>query len=131
MPNKTLDYQSPRPAEAATEEATPTSVSTGVWIGAVITVPTLLFSLAFNSSEGGGDFILWIFPVPVLVLVGLGGSLGILLPLLAALVQFPLYGMLLGYCADRTRYHRIFSLLLLPAVHLAAVAACYAIRSVY
>lgn len=103
----------------------------GVGVGMLFTLPALL--LAFISAGGGHGDYLWakvFFPYSMILLPGLSGEVGepcglsAILVLGVGLLQFPLYGAVLGASASSFRRMAMVVAIIL-AVHAAAAAACF------
>lgn len=96
--------------------------ATGAALGLLCAVPALVVAV-LSAGAGHGDYALAraLFPVPMLMTL-LEGSIG---PFAAgaALLQFPLYGALVGWSRARRRANR--ALVLLASLHLAAAIACF------
>lgn len=94
----------------------------GAALGLLFAVPALLAAL-LSTGAGHGDYSAAraLFPVPMLLTL-LEGSIGPIARA-AALLQFPLYGALLGWSRTRRSYGALIGVALL---HLAAASACFA-----
>ena len=97
------------------------TVLAGSVLGTLIAVPALFAAIA-SAGAGHGDYVAarMLFPGPTLLTL-LEGSIGIFATS-AALLQFPLYGVLLGWSLPRKAYG-IASLV--GALHIAAAICCF------
>mgnify|MGYP007072819004 FL=1 len=111
-----------RSSVAKQDEIDPVRKAARAWAltGLALSIPALL--LAMLSSGGGhGDyqFARAAFPIPMLLTFN--GSIN-LLSLVAALVQFPVYGWIVGSAMARREYGR---LIVVAVLHVLAVVACF------
>lgn len=95
----------------------------GALLGGLVTIPAILAAI-FSSGAGYGDYTAAraLFPFPMLLTLLQGNTIGVL-SIGLALLQFPIFGALLGWCVAQKNF--------LPAIGLAlahAVAAliCFA-----
>jgi hypothetical protein len=97
------------------------AVIAGVVAGALITLPAL-FVAVISAGAGHGDYVAarLLFPFPMLLTV-IDGSIGVP-SIVVALLQFPLYGALLGL-ALCGRSWRPF--VVIVPLHFVAVMACF------
>lgn len=97
------------------------AVVAGIAFGTLIALPALLAAI-MSAGAGHGDYgaARMLFPVPMLLTL-IEGSIGPL-SLSVALIQFPLYGALLGWSISRTSYKGAF---LAASLHLAAAVVCF------
>lgn len=94
-------------------------VAVGAGIGTFFGVVVTLLALVGTDLFGGaGEFAALLFPVPFLVYLWTGS---IVLGVAIALVQYPIYGAILGTCRWRS-WHVPLIILLLPTFHLVAWA---------
>jgi hypothetical protein len=91
-------------------------VAIGACIGFLPTLPALC--LAYLSTGGGHGSYGWawvFFPVPM-ILAAVMGNIGII-PMAAALVQFPIDGGILGYLATASQRHALIAALAIASAH--------------
>ena len=93
----------------------------GALVGAGLEVPAL-FLAVLSAGAGHGDYVAAraLFPLPMLSTV-VEGEIGMFSGGLA-LLQFPIYGALIGWIVWRRSHVAGF---LLAAAHMAAAAACF------
>lgn len=93
----------------------------GAMAGLVIEIPVLFLAVA-SAGAGHGDYVLTriLFPFSMLMTLAEGriGAIGISL----ALLQYPLYGALIGFFMTTKLFRVIYALL---AIHIIAVFACF------
>lgn len=96
---------------------------TGVLAGVLLSLPALFLAL-LSAGAGHGDygFARALFPVPMLLTLIQGDTIGIL-SMATSLLQFPLYGLVL---ADAFARRRVLWAALLVIVHAAAALFCFA-----
>lgn len=98
------------------------AVLAGFALGALFTLPSLV-AAAMSAGAGHGDYVAAraLFPVAMLMtlLEGRIGGFSIAL----ALLQFPIYGGLLGWAVARSRY---WPAVVAASVHLIAATICFA-----
>ena len=95
----------------------------GAALGLILEFVALIAAF-FSAGAGHGDYVAVraLFPVPMLMTLAQGDVIGV--PSLGvALVQFPLYGGLLGWTFLRKVY---LPALLVGSLHVAAAIACFA-----
>lgn len=97
------------------------AVLTGVVFGALIALPALLVA-AVSGGAGHGDYFAarLVFPFSMLLTL-VEESIGVV-SLSVALLQFPLYGALIGWIVSRRSYRPAIAMALL---HLVAAIACF------
>jgi hypothetical protein len=97
------------------------AILAGVALGTLIELPALLVAIA-SSGAGHGDYVAAraLFPLSMLLTL-LEGSIGVFSGGLA-LLQFPLYGALLGWARWRRSYGAV---ILVASLHLVAAIACF------
>jgi hypothetical protein len=123
-PNRAREIVSSRRStrrERSHEDAT-RSARTGLLIGVAVGIPAIL--LAWISLALGSDDMLArvLFPGPMLSMDDRDSGL---VPITAGLLQFPLYGGLMGYVTGGDSRFFPKSILLAPAAHVALVVACF------
>ena len=93
----------------------------GLGVGAVIEGPAILAAIG-SAGAGHGSYVAArvLFPFSMLLTV-IEGSIGPL-AMFAGLLQFPLYGALIGWSMG-SKVYRVF--FLLAAAHVVAVLACF------
>ena len=104
----------------------------GFWkpvIVALIVTPIALILGLGSAGAGHGDYILatFLFPYAVLLISLLGGMLPEFVVVTSAVAQFPLYGIILGFAAEKKRFS--LWLLALLAAHALATVMCFLLRS--
>jgi hypothetical protein len=97
-------------------------VAVGFASGLLIEIPALLVAIA-SAGAGHGHYVAAraLFPAPILLTVFQGGSIGTL-SIAVALLQFPLYGALLGWSVARRKY---LAAVLTGGAHLLAALLCF------
>ncbi|MEO9133076.1 MAG: hypothetical protein ABI240_17960 [Sphingomonas sp.] len=103
-------------------KSAPRAVLTGVALGTVIELPALLAAI-ISGGAGHGSYVTarLLFPVPMLLTL-VEGRIGVLSAGLA-LLQFPLFGALLGWSLWRKSYGAAVAGI---SLHLVAALACFA-----
>ena len=98
------------------------AIPTGVALGVLVEVPAALLAV-ISGGAGHGDYVLAraLFPLPVLLADLLGETSWIWI---AILLQFPLYGALLGWSSGQRRL--LGTAIPLAALHIAAASAAFA-----
>lgn len=98
------------------------AIPTGVALGVLVEVPAALLAV-ISGGPGHGDYVLAraLFPLPVLLADLLGETNWIWI---AILLQFPLYGALLGWSSGQRRL--LGTAIPLAALHIAATGAAFA-----
>ena len=101
------------------------SIPKPVWIGVAVALPVELFALLLGVASGGaghGDYVLTrlLFPWSMLLTLieGMIGPIGISV----GIVQFPVYGGLLGWSIARRNYSPLGWLVV---AHLIAASICF------
>jgi len=99
-----------------------TAVIVGAAWGALVAAPAIWIAI-MSGGAGHGDYVAAraLFPAPMLLTL-IEGEIGSL-AMAAALVQFPLYGALLGRARARGRDN---AMIWIAGVHLGAVLLCFA-----
>lgn len=97
------------------------SVAIGIALGALLELPTLVAAVA-SGGAGHGQYIAarMLFPFPMLMTL-IEGEIGPL-SIIAALLQFPAYGGLIGWAAARRTY---FPVKFVAALHILAIVICF------
>ena len=97
------------------------AVVAGIAVGTLIELPAL-FVAVMSAGAGHGDYVAarMLFPVSMLLTL-IEGSIGPI-SLSVALIQFPLYGALLGWSISRKSYK---AAVLAASLHLAAAVMCF------
>jgi hypothetical protein len=105
-----------------TSRATTNAVLVGFASGVLVAVPAIMAAVA-SSGAGHGDYAAArvLFPAPMLLTLLEGDTVGAL-SILVGLLQFPIYGTLMGWSIARKNY--------LPAVgvalaHVVAASICF------
>ena len=98
------------------------AIAGGLALGAIVALPALGAAI-LSAGAGHGDYAAAraLFPAPML-LTRIEGQIG-LLTAGAALLQFPLYGALIGWSRRRGSYA---AAAIAASLHLAAAVACFA-----
>jgi hypothetical protein len=106
-----------------TSRPTTNSVVVGFASGVLVAVPAVVAAVA-SGGAGHGDYVAAraLFPAPMLLTLLEGGRIGAF-SIVVGLLQFPVYGTLLGWSIARRNY--------LPAVvvtlaHIIAATVCFA-----
>ena len=88
--------------------------------GAVALVALFLALIATEAGHGNYGLVIALFPISLLAVID-----GTITPttLILACVQFPLYGIVIGYCAMRKRAWVGAGIVVL--VHIVAIAVCF------
>lgn len=111
-----------RSSVAKQDEIDPVRKAARAWAltGLALSIPALLQAM-LSSGGGHGDyqFARTAFPIPMLLTFN--GSINPL-SLVAALVQFPVYGWIVGSAMARREYGR---LIVVAVLHVLAVVACF------
>jgi hypothetical protein len=97
-------------------------VSAGAAAGVVVGLPALLGAIA-SAGAGHGHYVAArvLFPASMLLTVFQNGSIGAA-SITVALLQFPLYGALLGWCVVRRKY---LPAALVASGHVLAAMLCF------
>lgn len=97
----------------------------GLLVGAAITLPAMFIAVV-SSGAGHGDYgaARLLFPYSMLLTLITGDTIGVL-SIVVALIQFPLYGLVIG-AGMRDRRWRIAAILMLSIGHGIAALACFA-----
>ncbi|MEO7691048.1 MAG: hypothetical protein ABIS51_17335 [Sphingomonas sp.] len=97
------------------------AVVAGIAVGTLIELPAL-FAAIMSAGAGHGDYVAarMLFPVSMLLTL-IEGSIGPISQSVA-LIQFPLYGALLGWSISRKSYK---AAVLAASLHLAAAVVCF------
>ena len=99
------------------------AVLTGIVVGILVALPAIV-AAAISGSAGHGRYVAARTLIPFAMMLARGeGSIGAL-SISAALIQFPLYGAVLGWSFSRANYAAVIFLII---VHLAAAAFCFAV----
>lgn len=122
------------PNPYATSAAT-TPANTGVsrfsgWVGLAIGIaftPVALYLSMLSAGAGHGDYGLAkvLYPIPVLILMCGSPAFVIALPL--AVVQYPLFGILLGYTCRQGRRAFVAVFMLTGLIHVAALTFVFVV----
>lgn len=106
----------------ANSRRTNVAVLVGVAIGILVALPAIFISVD-SGGAGHGHYVAAraLFPLAML-LTRVEGSIGVL-SVSAALLQFPLYGAVLGWSTSRAQYGVA---ILLAVLHLALAIICFA-----
>ena len=106
-----------------TSRSTTNTVVVGLASGVLVAVPAAMAAVA-SGGAGHGDYVAAraLFPAPMLSTLLEGGTVGAF-SIAVGLLQFPIYGALLGWSIARKNY--------LPAVvvtlaHIIAASVCFA-----
>jgi len=119
-----IDYASPR-----AEKRRPRERSAAAAIGALFSLPVTIVAMFLAIASGGaghGDYVIAraLFPIPILATLLDHGTID--LPILAlALLQFPLYGVIIGWSLATSRRAAIIGTASLLSLHAAAAALCF------
>ena len=112
-------------AEAATQggggsTSTVVAVVAGILAGIVVT-PVAVFAavISVGPCHGGRGCIPELFPIPELLVEADAGPAALVL----GLVQFPVYGGLIGYCAMKGRWALLIALVCVAFPHALAILA--------
>jgi hypothetical protein len=99
-----------------------TVVAVAVALGVLVEIPALLLALA-SAGAGHGDYIAAraLFAGPMVLTLVQGDRIGAL-SIAVGLVQFPVYGGVVGWCLAESRTLPVVAVALL---HLAAVAVAF------
>lgn len=110
-------------ATATTSRSTAKSIAIGFASGVLVALPAI-FAAIMSAGAGHGDYVAarWLFPVPCLLTLLEDDSFGTF-SIGLGLLQFPIYGAVLGWSGERKNY--------LPAVgmalaHIVAALFCFA-----
>lgn len=92
-------------------------------MGVLVTVPAVLSAVA-SGGAGHGDYVAAraLFPAPMLLTLLEGDRIGAF-SIVSGLLQFPIYGTLLGWSVGRNNY---LPAIVVTVVQIAAVSACFA-----
>lgn len=106
----------------STDRRTRLGTWAGAGMGALITAPAILAAI-MSGGAGHGSYIAGrvLFPFSMLLSRLEGGSIGPV-AMSVGLLQFPLYGALIGRAVALKTYRAFF---LLTAAHLVAALACF------
>src|ERR1051326_330702 len=98
-------------------------------IASLIATPICLFLGLASAGAGHGDYILAtiLFPYSILLIFAFGLMLPPFITVTLAIIQFPTYGIILGFAKEKKQI-RSWAVLLL-AVHVLAVIAGFSLRS--
>ena len=110
-------------ATAPSSRSTAKPVAVGFASGVLVALPAI-FAAIMSAGAGHGDYVAarWLFPLPCLLTLLVNGSFGTF-SIGVGLLQFPIYGAVLGWSRARRNY--------LPAVgvalaHVIAALFCFA-----
>jgi hypothetical protein len=121
VPKKVIDYHTPRPP--LTRERVASWSAVGGAYGAAVTLPAIFLALrSTGASHGNYGYARGLFPIPMLATLLTGNSIT-LLSIVVGFAQYPLYGVILGRGIAARRWGLILVML---AIHLAAVWLCFA-----
>ena len=94
----------------------------GFTLGVLVAVPAVL-AAASSGGAGHGKYVAAraLFPAPMLLTLLEGDRVGAL-SIAVGLLQFPIYGTILGWSIGRKNYLRV---VVLTAVHVIAASVCF------
>jgi len=108
---------------AMTSRSTANIVVFGFAAGVLVAVPAVVVAVV-SGGAGHGDYVAAraLFPVPMLSTLLEGGTTGAF-AVVVGLLQFPIYGTLLGWSIARKNY---LPVAVVTLAHIVAASACFA-----
>lgn len=95
----------------------------GFALGVVVGIPAVMAAAASGGAGHGGYVAARaLFPVPMLLTLLQGDSIGAF-SIVVGLLQFPIYGLLLGWSIARRSWVPVVMILV---IHMIAASACFA-----
>lgn len=103
-------------------KSSPRGIAVGFVLGLLIEIPALLVAV-FSGGAGHGDYVAAraLFPASMLLTLPYG-SIGTV-SITVGLLQFPIYGALLGWSVERKNY---LAAVVLALAHVIAALVCFA-----
>ena len=95
----------------------------GVLVGGLVAAPAIMIAM-LSGGAGHGDYAAAraLFPVPMLLTLLQGDTIGVL-SIGLALLQFPIFGALVGWCMAKENYLPAIAIIL---THVVAASVCFA-----